>query len=220
MIDFEKARRTMVDCQIRPNDVTEYAILEAFGSVPREAFVSQAQKPIAYIDEDLPLLASDASRYLMEPMSMARLVDLAQIRSDDIVLDIGCATGYSSAILSLLCSSVVAIESDENLAARASENCLNLGYDNVAVVHSPLQNGLAAEGPYDAIFVGGAVHETPEQILKQLKDGGRLVVVEGLGNAGQAKVYLNSGGIISSSVAFNCAVKPLPGFERESVFEF
>ena len=220
MIDYEKARQTMVDSQVRPSDVTNHGVIQAFLSVPREAFVSAAQKPLAYIDEDLPLNAHGASRYLMEAMSLSKLIQLADVGEDDIVLDIGCASGYSTAILSKLCSSVVAVESDEELASQASQTLIDLGCDNAVVTNGPLENGLASEGPYDVIFIGGAVEELPTELTAQLKNGGRLVVVQGTGNAGVARLYSRDNDVVGSRDAFNCAVKPLPGFERESSFVF
>ena len=220
MIDFDKARQNMVDCQIRPNAVTDHAVIKAFLEVPREEFVSATQKSLAYIDEDLRVSGGEPERYLMEAMSMSKLVQLASIGPDDVVLDIGCATGYSTAILSRLCNSVVALESDEDLAEQATQNLLSLGYDNAAVVFGPLEKGYAKEGPYDAIFVGGAVDELPDTLSQQLKEGGRLVVAEGVGNAGVARVYALENGIIGARTAFNCAVRPLPGFAREESFIF
>ncbi len=220
MMDFDKARTTMVDCQVRPNDVTDYKVLEAFSSVPREAFVSAAQKPLAYIDEDLAVSSGGSTRYLMEAMSMSKLIQLAEIGKDSIVLDIGCATGYSTAIISTLCDSVVALESDDELAEQATQTLTELGYDNAAVVSGELKLGYAKEGPYDVIFIGGAVETLPEALGKQLKEGGRLVVVEGTGNAGVAKLYIREGDNLGARVAFNCAVMPLPGFEKAEEFVF
>ena len=220
MIDFEKARTTMVDCQIRPNDVTDHSIIEAFSSVPREKFVNAAQRPLAYIDEDLPLSADENERYLMETMTLAKLVQLAGISKDSIVLDIGCATGYSTAIISQLCNSVVALESDSHLAEQATNILVELGYDNAVVVNGPLQAGYAKEGPYDVIFIGGAVDELPENLVDQMKEGGRLVVVEGRGNAGISRLYIRENGKLNGRTAFNSAVMPLPGFEKKEEFVF
>ena len=223
MIDHEQARINMVDCQIRPNDVTNFAVLEVFGSVPREEFVPARNRDLAYVDEDIAVHADVVGaykRYLMEPMSMARLVQLAAIQKDDIVLDVGCGTGYSTAVLSMLCSSVVAVECDETLAAQAGEHLTELNYDNAVVVTGALEAGYPGEGPYDVIFIGGAIDIVSEELLSQLKDGGRLVTVEGHGNSGSACLYTNSGNQVSGRKAFNCAVKPLPGFESAESFEF
>ncbi len=220
MIDFEDARIKMVDCQIRPNDVTNYDILEAFLEVPREEFVTQGHRALAYIDEDLLLVDGDSPRYLMEAMTLSKLIQLADIGKDDIVLDIGCATGYSTALLSKLCSSVVAVESEPSLAELATQKLIALNYDNAVVVNGPLEQGYASEGPYDAIVVGGAVEHLPDQLKDQLKEAGRLVVVEGTGNAGVARIYVKESGVVSGRTVFNSAVMPLPGFQKESGFVF
>ncbi len=223
MIDHEQARTVMVDCQIRPNDVTSFSVLEVFGSVPREEFVPARNRDLAYVDEDIAVHVDTVDaykRYLMEPMSMARLVQLADIHKDDIVLDVGCGTGYSTAILSLLCSSVVAVECDETLAEQATENLTSLNYDNAVVVTGALEAGYPSEGPYDVIFVGGAVDAVSKPLLDQLRDGGRLVVVEGRGNSASACIYTNTNGVVGSRSVFNCAVKPLPGFELAETFVF
>ena len=222
MTDFEQARVNMVDCQIRPNDVTSHDVLRAFGEVPREMFVSSSQKPLAYIDEDLPISQSGTGedRYLMEPMPMARLLQLLDVTRDCIVLDVGCATGYSTAILSQLCNSVVALECDSELVERASRSLTELGYDNAVVVEGPLEKGYASEGPYDAIFIGGAVEFLPDVYATQLKEGGKLVYVEGFGNAATAKLCVREGDVLSGRTAFNCAVRQLPGFAREEEFIF
>lgn len=221
--DFSERRVKMVDGQIRTTDVTDAAILAAMLSVPREAFVDASQRELAYIDEDLRYAGtadSDQPRYLMEPSPFAKLAQLAEINAGDFVLDIGCGTGYSSAVLSRLASSVVALEADATLAASATANLSSLGYDNVVVVTGPLAAGYASAAPYDVIFVGGSVELVPEALLSQLKEGGRLVAVEGHGNAGVARVFLKSGGDVTSRKAFNAAVKPLPGFNRTREFVF
>lgn len=221
--DYTGQRLRMVDCQLRTTDVTSPSVLEAMLSVPREEFVEPAKRPLAYIDEDLIVLPAGRGgqgRYLMEPSPFAKLLQLAEIAPSDFVLDVGCCTGYSSAVLSKLASSVVALESDQTLADAAAANLSRLGYDNVAVVRGPLQEGYAAEAPYDVIVLGGSVDFVPDALLAQLKDGGRLVAVEGRGNAGRARIYLRTGEAVAARNAFNCAVKPLPGFERTLAFEF
>lgn len=213
----------MVDGQLRTTDVTDAAILEAMLSVPREEFVDSARRALAYIDEDVPVAsAGDGARqrYVMEPSPFAKLVQLADIRPSDFVLDVGCATGYSSAVLSRLASSVAALESDAVLAQKASATLSRLGFDNVAVVEGSLTAGYPSEAPFDVIFVGGSVEQVPEALFAQMKEGGRLVVVEGAGNSGKARVYVKFDEIITGRSVFNAAVKPLPGFERVRTFEF
>lgn len=223
MNDFATARTTMVDCQIRPSDITDHRLLQAFSSVPRDEFVPARARDFAYIDEDIVIEASagsSSSRYLMAPRALAKLIDLANVGEQDIVLDVGCGSGYSSAVLSKLCDSVVALEVNPDLAATAESTLQELSYDNAVVVTGSLKEGYPGEGPYDVIFVGGSVGELSEPLKNQLKDGGRLVVVEGMGNAAVARLYTNHGGIINGRSAFNLAVKPLPGFEKKAEFAF
>ncbi len=217
MQDFKKIRQNMVDCQIRTNDVTNHALLEAFLEVPRERFVADASVDLAYIDEDI--LVGDG-RYMMEPAPFAKLAQAVGIGPDDIVLDIGCATGYSSAVLSRFASLVIALEENPSLAMKATEILRDLDYDNVAVVEGKLSAGYPSEGPYNVIFVNGAVDELPNALFNQLKDGGKLIVVEGRGNAAVAKMYTKTGSDISGRRLFNCAVRVLPGFAREAGFVF
>lgn len=212
----------MVDGQLRTTDVNRIPLLDAFLSVPREAFVPARLRPLAYIDEDLEVTpaASGDRRFLMEPSPFARMLQLADIGPGDVVLDVGAATGYSAAILSRLCGSVIALESDAALADEATARLADLGYDNVAVVQGPLSSGYPSEAPYDVIVVEGAVDEVPQTLFDQLKDGGRLVVVEGHGNAGVARLYVRQGVVVSGRRGFNAAVKPLPGFQKEKAFQF
>ncbi|WP_419914969.1 protein-L-isoaspartate O-methyltransferase family protein [Hoeflea sp.] len=222
-MDFELARTRMVDNQIRTTDVTSHPVLQAFLSVAREDFVPSNMRELAYIDDDIRIASGqDGSpdRFLMEPSPLAKLLQLAGVKKSDVVLEIGCGTGYVSALLSLLADSVVALESDPSLAETAAESLSRLGYDNVAVVTGNLADGYKPEAPFDVIFVGGAVEVLPQALFDQLRDGGRLVVVEGTGNASKAKLYVCEGGHTSARRGFNTSVKPLPGFEKETEFSF
>ncbi|KPF41860.1 protein-L-isoaspartate O-methyltransferase [Rhizobium sp. AAP43] len=223
MIDYEAARIKMVENQIRTTDVTSHSVLNAFLSVPREAFVAAELKPLAYIDEDLlicPASGNNPARYVMEPSPLAKLLQLAAIGRDDLVLEVGCGSGYAAAILSLVGGSVVAVESDEALAAKATETLSSLGYDNVAVVTGNLEAGYPAEAPYDVIFVNGAVEQMSPALLDQLREGGRLVAVVGYGNAARARLYVKNSGQVSYTEYFNAAVMPLPGFRKAAEFVF
>ncbi|MDR6667162.1 protein-L-isoaspartate O-methyltransferase [Rhizobium sp. 1399] len=221
MMDFEAARVKMVDNQVRTTDVTSHSVLMAFLTVPREAFVPEKAKVLAYIDNDIeiaPATAGNPGRFLMEASPLAKLLQLAAITKDDAVLEVGAGTGYASALLSLIAGSVVALESDETLAAEAKANLA--GYANVQVATGPLEKGNAAGAPYDLIFINGSVEEVPAALLGQLQDGGRLVVVQGYGNAARAKVFVSERGAVSENVFFNASVKPLPGFAKAHEFVF
>jgi len=223
MMNFETAREKMVECQIRTTDVTAHPVISAFLSVPREAFLPAGLKPLAYIDEDIqvkPATAESPARYMMEPSPLAKLIQLVEVSKKDVVLVVGTGEGYAAAVLSLLAQSVVGIDSDEDLVQSASDNFLELGYDNAAAVVGDLTAGYPSEAPYDVIFVNGAVEYIPDALLEQLRDGGRLVCVEGAGNAARAKIYRRDGDVFSEFLSFNAAVKPLPGFTREKAFEF
>lgn len=222
MVDYAKARTTMVDCQIRTVDVTEYDVLDAFGAVPREAFVPEHLKPLAYIDQDILVSANGAAaRYVMEAGPLAKLIQLAEVTATDRVLDVGAATGYSSALLARLADKVVALESDEALAASAKSNLTALGIDNVEVVVGPLTEGCPDKAPFDVILIEGAVEVIPEALLAQIGEGGRIIAVMGAhGLSDRATVYTRSGDSVSGRPAFNTHVRPLPGFSRPKTFVF
>lgn len=223
MEDFAGARTKMVDSQLRTVDVTDYGILSAMGEIPRERFVPARMKPLAYIDEDILIKEAgngNPARYLMEPGPLARLVQLAEVKPADIVLDVGCGTGYSTAVLARLANSVLAVECDPELGAAATQTLVDLGIANAAVVTGPLEEGYPSEGPFDVIFVGGAMEVVPEKLLPQLKDGGRLVGVIGYGLSGVATLFTKSGGEIGRRIAFNAHVRPLPGFAKPKAFVF
>lgn len=222
-IEFEALRRAMVDSQVRTTDVTDLPLLEAMLDVPRELFVPERQKPFAYTDRDILLdgESDSAPRYLMQASPFAKMVQLAEITGDNVILDIGCGLGYSSAILSRLGAAVIALESDTDLADRASAKLIEHGFDSVAVVSGPLEAGYADEGPYDVIIMNGSVEMLPASLLDQLKPGGRLVVVEGDGLDAVVRLYLrDEQGNVSDRRAFNASVKPLPGFQQAAEFEF
>jgi len=172
--DFARARKMMVDCQIRPTKVTDSRVLDAFGVVPREAFVSRHQRAIAYIDEDLPI---PGGRCLMEPMVLARMIQALAVEADHNILVVGCGTGYSSAILARIAGSVIAIETRAQLVEKAQETLVATGVDNAVAIKGRLADGFAKEGPYDGILVEGAVEGIPDQLLEQLTEHGKLVAV-------------------------------------------
>ncbi len=223
MDKFTMLRTRMVDSQLRTQNVTDLNVLAAMSAVPREHFLPPAKRPLAYIDEDIeikPATDTGPARYMMEPAPCARMAQLAAILPSDIVLDVGCGCGYSAAVLGRLADSVVALESDAELAEQASQALMELGDGNVAVVVGPLEAGYPSEGPYDVIFLDGAVERVPESLLRQLKEGGRLVAPVGIGWSAQVMVYTRSDNEVAGRPVFNAAVHPLPGFLKPAAFVF
>ncbi|MFT4002568.1 MAG: protein-L-isoaspartate O-methyltransferase [Rhizobium sp.] len=222
-MDFEAARVKMVENQIRTTDVTSHSVLNAFLTVPRENFVPEKSKLLAYIDSDIeiaPAAGGKSPRFLMEASPLAKLLQLGVITNQDKVLDVGCGTGYVSALLSRLADKVVALESDEELAAQARANLAALGYDNVAVVTGELEKGHPANAPYDVIFIDGSIEQLPQGLLDQLGEDGRLITVIGYGHAARATVFMRERGAFSENVFFNASIKPLPGFAKAKEFVF
>jgi protein-L-isoaspartate(D-aspartate) O-methyltransferase len=217
-MDFAVARRMMVDGQVLTRDVFDPDLLAAMLEVPRERFVPPAQVALAYLDRNLPLTA-DGSRCLLQPMVLARLLQAADITATDHVLDVGCGTGYSSALLARLAGSVVALEEDKDLATFARRVLRELA-PQVEVVEGLLKTGWPAAGPYDAIVLNGAAEIIPEPLFVQLKDGGRLVGIEGEGPATQARIYCSIRGEISGRSITEAAAPLLPGFARPPEFVF
>lgn len=218
MVDFAQARRTMVDCQIRTSDVTDLRVVAAFLDVARERFVPAARKAIAYLDRDVPV--NDGFRALLKPMVLAKLVQAAEIGETDRVLDVGCATGYSSAVLGKLAASVVALEEDAMLAATATEALAASGAGNVAVASGKLSAGWPDEGPYDVILLQGATEIVPDSLLGQLKEGGRLLAVLGSGPMGKATIWRMAAARPTPQPLFDAAAPLLPGFVKPPAFVF
>ena len=219
--EYALLRARMVDGQLRTTGITDARLLHAMGFVPREAFLPAVRRPLAYLDQDIDIpTRSGRARYLMEPAPFAKLVQLAGIRGTDRVLDVGCGSGYSAAVLSRLAASVTALECEPDLTESARSTLEKIGFGNVTIVEAALEGGYPQNAPYDVILVGGAVDEVPEALFGQLVEGGRVVAVIGEGNAGIARICVKEGGVVSCRRAFNAAIRPLPGFRRTPVFEF
>ena len=208
----------MVESQIRPNGVTDIALVAALASVERENFVDDAHRSVAYLDKELPI---GNGRYLLEPMVLGRLLQLAEIKSTDLVLDIGPGTGYSSAVIARIAESVVGIEQDEALCEASSQTLLEMGVINAAIICGKHVDGVTSEAPFDVIVINGQVCDVPQSLFDQLAQGGRLVAVVGAKDNGQAMVYKKQGEKFSSRAAFNASAPFLTGFEMpESGFLF
>ena len=218
MPDYAAARLNMVESQVRPNKVTDPRLLEALLEVPREGFVSEQLRGVAYVDEDVPL---GGGRFLMEPMVFARLVQTAAVKPADTVLEVGCGTGYGAAVLARLAARVVTLESEPELGRQAEANLRRLGVSNAKVVSGPLSGGYAAAAPYAVILFAGAVERVPPTVTEQLAEGGRLVaVIAPSGEPGRATLITRVGGALSRRVVFDAGTPVLPGLQLEPGFAF
>jgi protein-L-isoaspartate(D-aspartate) O-methyltransferase len=223
MIDFAAARRMMVDGQVRTSDVTDLRIIAAMLELPRERFLPESKAAFAYLDADVPVTEAQAGkpvRRLLKPMVLAKLVQAAAVQASDLVLDVGCTSGYSSALLARLARAVIALEQEETLIRLARENLKAVGADNVTVVEGPLTQGWQGGAFYDVIFLNGATEIAPQALTRQLKDGGRLVGVLGRGPTGQAMLYRSVAGDVSGWPIFDAAAPVLPGFAAPAEFVF
>ncbi|MFN3614783.1 MAG: protein-L-isoaspartate O-methyltransferase family protein [Rubrimonas sp.] len=217
MIDFETARRAMVDCQVRPSDVTRFAIIDAMSWAPRERFVPRDQRPVAYADAQIPVAPG---RALLDPRTFSKILDAAEIGPGDLVLDVGSAYGYSAVVAARMAAAVVALEEDETMAAAAPRLAAELEVDNVAFETGALCDGAPASGPYDVILVEGGVVLPPEKLIAQLKEGGRLLAVVQDGPLGMATMFTRTAGGWSSRRLFDAPAPVLPGFDATPAFEF
>jgi protein-L-isoaspartate(D-aspartate) O-methyltransferase len=217
MTDFDRARKLMVDNQLRTSGITDRRVLAAMGEVPRERFVPEVRRPLAYIDDAIGV---GAGRKLAAPAPFAKLVQLAEIETGDHVLDLGCANGYSAAVLGRLAGSVVAVESDASLAAEARSTLAATGVTNVTIADGPLETAGKGQGPYDVIVLEGAVTAVPEALFAQLKPGGRLVaLIAAPGRTAVAHLFAHSGKGIASRPAFDAILPPLAA-KRDDSFVF
>lgn len=231
MSDYAVQRTNMVESQVRPSDVTDRRIIRAMLELPREAFVPSQMRSTAYMDEDLTLVRGDAgqhARAMMAPRVLAKLIQLAVVEDSDIVLDIGCLTGYSTAVLARMAQTVVGLESDEALAARASKLLAEQSVDNAVVETGALAEGVAGEAPFDVIVLEGALPQVPAGLLDQLKDGGRLVAIQAEsrrsegrhaeGRFGKACLWKRVSDSFDCRPAFDAGAFVLSGFERVPEF--
>jgi len=219
MTDFAAARRNMVDGQVRTADVTDLRLISAMLEVPRENFVPPAVAALAYIDLDVPLdEGAKPPRRLLKPMVLAKLIQAADLKATDRVLDVGCATGYAAAVLARVAGQVIAIEQDQNLVQAATAALLS--QPNVRVVGGKLTDGWPQGAPFDAIVLEGATEVVPHTLCRQLKDGGRLVCVLGSGPGSKAMLYRRSGKETGGRPIFDATAAVLPGFVKPPAFAF
>ncbi|HET9903228.1 MAG TPA: protein-L-isoaspartate O-methyltransferase [Xanthobacteraceae bacterium] len=214
---FALARRNMVDGQLRTNDVTDPRLIAAFQDIPRERFVPSDKVPLAYLDCDLEV---GPGRYLLKPLVLAKLIEIATVRPGDRALDIACATGYSTAVLARLAAQVIAVEEEPSLAQAARANLSALKAANARVHDGALAQGAPQHGPFDVIVINGAVEFVPDSLSAQLAEGGRLVCVVRQGPVGRGMLFQASAGHVSGRSVFDSAAPLLPGFQRAAAFVF
>lgn len=215
MTDFALRRRMMVDTQVRPSDVTKFPIIDAMLRLPREEFVPDEKVEAAYVGENLVL---DGRRILLDPRALAKLLDALDITREELVLDIGCATGYSSALILPMAQAVVALEEDADLAKAAEAAFSRTGAETVVLVTGPLTDGAPQHAPYDVMIVQGGIEEFPQALVGQLREGGRVGAIFMEGALGVARLGIRHGDHIAWRDIFNAAAPVLPGFEKEQAF--
>ncbi|MCT4556500.1 MAG: protein-L-isoaspartate O-methyltransferase [Pelagimonas sp.] len=215
MTDFQNRRRIMVDTQVRPSDVTEFPIIDAMLSIPRECFVPKDKIEAAYIGEHVEI---GAGRHMLDPRIFAKLLEALNLTNQDLVLDVGAGLGYSSAVIARIAEAVVSVEADETLSTEAVSLLSEQHADNVVSHQGRLAQGAAAHGPYDAIILQGAIEQVPEALLQQLKEGGRIAAIFLEDALGTAKIGHKLDGKITWRAVFNGTAPLLDGFEKITEF--
>ena len=217
MTDFAARRRIMVDTQVRPSDVTKFPIIDAMLEVPREKFVPETKVEAAYIGENIVL---ENGRVLLDPRTLAKMIDALEIKSDDLVLDIGCGTGYSSAVILRMAQAVVAVEEDEALAHAAQDALAQTGAETVVLHTGKLAEGAPEHAPYDVMILQGGIERFPQELVGQLCENGRVAAVFMEGALGVVRLGLRKGDHIIWRDIFNAAAPVLPGFSKDHEFVF
>ncbi|WP_199262305.1 protein-L-isoaspartate O-methyltransferase family protein [Paracoccus binzhouensis] len=215
MTDFAQRRTMMVDTQVRPNEVTSYPVIEAMLSVPREQFVPDARRDVAYAGNNIDIAPG---RVLLEPRTLGKMLDVLNLQGSDLVLDVGCGYGYTAAVIARIAEAVVAVEEDGSMAAEAESRLAAQDVFNVAVVKAALTEGCPGQAPYDAILIEGAVEEVPQALTEQLRAGGRIVALFREDNLGTVRLGHKLDGRVNWRFAFNAAAPVLPGFARQRGF--
>ena len=217
MADYAALRFNMVEAQVRTNDVTETRIHDAMREVPRERFVPTARRALAYAD--VPVEVANG-RYMLDPRSFAKMLQLADFAGTENVLDVACGTGYSTVVLARLAKHVVGLEQDADLVRIASDLVPQVGAINATVVQGGLTEGFAGKAPYDVIMINGAIEQVPESLTRQLTEGGRLVAIVQDGPRGRGQIFVREHGGISGRAAFEATVPALTGFRKVVGFVF
>lgn len=216
-MDFDAARHAMVEGQVRTSDVTRPEIVDVMRALPREPFMPRSERALAYADLD-PSVGE--GRRMLAPRTFAKLLQAAGVGPGEIVLDVGCATGYSAVALARIAGFVAALEENPVLADQAAQRLAEFEADAVALERGPLVDGAAGSGPYDVIVLEGATEVQPTALLDQLKEGGRMVGVFMKGPIGSARRWRRTAGTISCVELFEVSAPVLPGFDAAPAFSF
>ncbi|MGB1160744.1 MAG: protein-L-isoaspartate O-methyltransferase family protein [Alphaproteobacteria bacterium] len=216
---FDARRINMVDSQIRANNVTSEAVIEAIETIARELFVPDELRGIAYVDDDIAL---EGGRCVMEPRVLARMIQTLQADTNSHALIVGAGTGYAAAVLSRVAQTVVAEESIAGQAEMASEALESMGITNVVIEQGALMQAAAEHGPFDVILFGGSIAQVPANLADFLEEGGRaMAVVSDSGEGyGAATLFTKFGGHLGEVSVFDAAIPALPEFDAPKNFNF
>ncbi len=214
---FNKARESMILSQLQTNNVTNERLLKAMRDIPREVFVPEEKIDLAYIDVNIEIYPM---RYMLSPMFLAKMIQEARILDSDVVLDIACLTGYSTAVLSKLAATVIGIEPSSAYVEKANKILSDLQIDNAAVLLGDISNGWLSQGPYNVILINGSINLIPNKLIDQLSNGGRLICVENINNIGKAVCYLKQPDSFGKRVLFDASIPLVPGNEEKAEFIF
>ncbi len=214
---LNKARESMILSQLQTNNVTNNPLLLAMGDIPREKFIPENKVDLAYLDCNIEIFPS---RYMISPMFLAKMIQEAVISKDDLVLDVGCLTGYSTAIISMLAATVIGLEPEKKLVDQANKILSDLQIDNAAVLQGDLTEGWPSQGPYNVILLNGSINSLPKKLIDQLTDGGRLVCIENIDNIGKAVCYIKQSNTYGKRLLFDASVPILPGENKKEEFIF
>ena len=217
MKEFDQRRVAMVDCQVRPSDVTNFNIIQAMLEIPREEFVPDAFKDLAYMGEHVPIADH---RVILDPRVLAKMLNELNVRRDELVLDVGCALGYSSAVIARMAEAVIALEEIDDFAEHIESTLASHFVDNAIAIAGSLAEGAPEHGPYDAMAIQGGVEDLPVGLSQQLKEGGRIAYIFVDGAAGECRVGVKAKGRISWRTAFNAHAPVLQGFKKIRTFTF
>lgn len=217
MSDFATARENMVEKQLRPSEVDDPRVIEAFREVPREVFLPAKLRSVAYQDEDIDL---GNHRHLIEPLVLARLMQAGRPLAEDVALVVGCHSGYSAAMLSKLVATVFLLVPDEDAVAPIEARFDEFGFDNIVVQVGRAADGLAKQAPFNLILLAGSVVVVPAALLGQLDEGGRLAAVVESGRAGKVTVFTRVGGVAGKRQMYDARTPPIPELLPRPTFEF